>query len=126
MARARADLQGTAGESEGQGPLVDRVSRLSAAADRRRRDVRRASRSGRGRSGRAPGTGARGRAALQQLLRPGAGGARTEVDELRAPARPRRRQEDEQEPRQHHPSVGQPGRSGEKSPPDVHGSEENP
>jgi hypothetical protein len=42
VARARADLQGAAGEPEGQGSLVDRLSRLSAAADGRRRDVRRA------------------------------------------------------------------------------------
>ena len=42
---------------------------VSAAADRRRRDVRRAVRAGRRRSGRAPRAGARGRAPLQQVLR---------------------------------------------------------
>ena len=41
VARARADLQGAAGEPEGQGSLVDRLPRLPAAADGRRRDVRR-------------------------------------------------------------------------------------
>ena len=52
VARTRADLQGAAGEPEGQGSVVDRVSRLPAAADRRRRHVRRAVRAGRRRSGR--------------------------------------------------------------------------
>ena len=42
VARARADLQGAAGDAEGQGSVVDRLSRLSAAADGRRRDLRRA------------------------------------------------------------------------------------
>ena len=42
VARARADLQGTAGRAERQGPVVDRVPELSAAADGRRRDLRRA------------------------------------------------------------------------------------
>ena len=40
-------------------------------------------------------------APLQQLLRRGAGRAEAAADEVRPPARARRRQEDEQEPRQH-------------------------
>ena len=104
VARARADLQGAAGEPQGQGPVVDRVSRLSAAADRRRGDLRRAVRAGRRGSGRAPRAGARGGAALQQRSSAtGAGRAAAAADDVRPPAGPRRRQEDEQEPRQHHP-----------------------
>ena len=71
VARAGADLQGAAGESQGQGPVIRWLPELPAAADRRRRHVRRAVRAGRRRSGRASGTGPGGRAALQQRLRPG-------------------------------------------------------
>ena len=53
VARARADLQGAAGGAERQGPVVDRVSRLSASADGGRRDLRRQLRPGGRRSGRA-------------------------------------------------------------------------
>ena len=42
LARARADLQGAAGAAHREGSVHARVPRLSAAADRRRRDVRRA------------------------------------------------------------------------------------
>ena len=106
VARARADLQGAAGEPEGQGPVVDRLPRLSAAADGRRRDLRRAVRAGRRGPGGAPRAGARGRAPLQQLLRRRARRAAAAAHDLRAPAGARRRQEDEQEPRQHDPPLG--------------------
>ena len=102
VARARADLQGAAGSAEGQGSVVDRVSRLSAAADRRRRDVRRAiscrsatirwrTSSWRARSS-GGSTGFYGNVLVE---------AAAAADESSRLARPRRRQEDEQEPREH-------------------------
>ena len=87
VAGARADLQGAAGEPERQGPVVDRLSRLSAAADGRRRDVRRAVRAGRRGSGRPSRAGARGRAPVQQLLRRRAGRAAAAADDVRAACR---------------------------------------
>ena len=71
VARTSADLQGAAGDPQGQGSFLRRLSELPAAADGRRRHVRRAVRARRRRSGRPSGTGPRGRAPLQQRLRPG-------------------------------------------------------
>ena len=101
LARAGADLQGTAGGPEGSRSLDPRLPRLSAAADRRRDDLRREVRPGRRRPGRAPRAVARSRAPLQQLLRRRPRRAAAAADAGVAAARARRRQEDEQEHRQH-------------------------
>ena len=55
--------------ADGEGPLDDRLPRLPAAADGRRRHLRRPLRAGRRGPGAAPRAVARGRAPLQQLLR---------------------------------------------------------
>ena len=107
VARARADLQGAAGEPEGQGSVVDRLPRLSAAADRRRRDVRRAASC---RSARIRSRTSSWRARSVRRFNNFFGDVLVEPQPLLttfgAAARPRRRQEDEQEPRQHDSPVG--------------------
>ena len=68
VARARADLQGAEEQLTDRDLSTHRLPRLSAAADRRHRHLRRALRAGRRGPGAAPRAVARGRAPLQQLL----------------------------------------------------------
>ena len=96
VARAGADLQGTAGAAHGEGPVDARVSRLSAAADRRRHHLRRALRAGRRGPGARTSSCARDRAPLPQLLRRGLRRAAAAADDVPAAAGPRQ-PEDEQE-----------------------------
>ena len=73
LAGTRADLQGSAGEADRQGSVDLRLSRLSAAAERRHSDLPRHP----GAGGRGPGAAhridARNRAPLQSPVRPRAG-----------------------------------------------------
>ena len=87
VARTRADLQGTAGTAVREGPLDARLPRLSAAADGRRRHVRRPLRAGGRGSGAAPRAVARSRAPLSPVLRRGARRAAAAADAGAAAAR---------------------------------------
>ena len=120
VARARADLQGTAGTADREGLVHAGLPGLSAAADGRRGHVRRALRARRRGPGPASRAGPRGGPAVQQLLRRGAGRSPAAAH-ARVPASGTRQPEDEQELRQHDRPVRRRGRGHEEGPPDVHG-----
>ena len=122
VAGARADLQGTDGPARRARSLVDRLPRLSAAADGRRHHLQRALRAGGRRSGAASRALARDRPAVPQLLRRGVRRAAAAAHGRAAAARPRQPQ-DEQELRQHHRPDGRCGDGEEEGPADVHGPE---
>ena len=123
VARARTDLQGTARGAERQRSVVNWISWLSAAPDRRRGDVRRPPGAGWRRPGRASRARARGGAALQSFLRRRARGASAPADEDGAAAGARRRQKNEQESGQYDSAVGRRRNGEEKGALDVHGPE---
>ena len=90
LARARADVQGPAGEADRQGSLDLRLPRLSAAAKRGHPDLPRQPRAGRRGPGAAHRIHPRDRAPLQSRLRPRArirGEGRSGGEEARRAAR---------------------------------------
>ena len=103
VARARPDLQGAAGAGHRSRPRHLRLPRLPAAADRGHRHLQRA----RGAGGRGPGAApravARDRAPLQRALRRGLRRAAADAHPVRAPARRRQPQDEQELPQRHQP-----------------------